>query len=311
MRRVAREAIELYSELGDPSGLAAAEHLLGVALGMEGRQADRAAAIERALVHSDDAGDMHVRRIIVASLARNLAERGPMPVGEAIARCEALLETDGSDPVIEATVTRCMSLLLAMAGRTDEALEHAERSGSTFDELRHQPHSAHFRTMAVEARRLAGDRVGAERELMGQWTFLRRLRDGAPDKRAAAVAFRLADLYCDEGRWVDAERFFAEALTLPDGGEYAGIVNRLAVEARLEAHYGRHEAAVALARRAVREVERSDDINLTARMWSALAAQLRGAGFDTEADDATARSLELYERKGNVAAATRLRADMP
>jgi class 3 adenylate cyclase/tetratricopeptide (TPR) repeat protein len=306
MERAAHEAIELYRELEDPAGLAAAEHLLGVALGMKGRQAERLDALERALAHSAESAGIEMRRRVIASFARTLAERGPTPVPEAIARCEALLADEGDDQVIGAVLARCLAMLYAMAGREGEALEHVERSGSTFDELRHSPHSAHFRTMAVEARRLSGDQAGAERELTAQWEFLRRLRGGEPDKRAAAAALRLADLYCDEGRWEEAERFFAEAVTLPDGGEYDDLAQRLAVEARLASHDGRTGEAVAFARRAVEEAERSDDLNLTARMWTALGEQLRAFALDGEADAAKARALELYRQKGNLTAAARL-----
>ena len=53
---VAREAIETFSELGDHSGLAAAERLLALSLGGQSRGSESLAARERALVHAEAAG---------------------------------------------------------------------------------------------------------------------------------------------------------------------------------------------------------------------------------------------------------------
>jgi len=43
-------------------------------------------------------------------------------------------------------------------------------------------------------------------------------------------------------------------------------------------------------------------------MWLALAEVQRAAGNEAEADQAVERALELYDRKGNIAAAARVRA---
>jgi hypothetical protein len=48
-------------------------------------------------------------------------------------------------------------------------------------------------------------------------------------------------------------------------------------------------------------------LNLTARTWEALVEVRRRRGEQAEADAAVANALELYEAKGNVAAAERLR----
>ena len=86
---------------------------------------------------------------------------------------------------------------------------------------------------------------------------------------------------------------------------------RLAGRARLAAHRGQHDEAVALARAAVELAEQTDMLNLRARIWLALAEVQRAAGNGAEADAAVATALELYEQKGNVAAAAALRAARP
>jgi hypothetical protein len=85
-------------------------------------------------------------------------------------------------------------------------------------------------------------------------------------------------------------------------------LRRLAVEARLAAHRGELEEAVALAERAVAESATREWPNHQAEMWVALAEVQLAAGRRDETDAAVARALELYEQKGNVAAAARVRA---
>ena len=49
-------------------------------------------------------------------------------------------------------------------------------------------------------------------------------------------------------------------------------------------------------------------LNLRARVWEAFAEVQRAGGQGAEAEAAFARALELYEQKGNVAAAAALQA---
>jgi hypothetical protein len=61
----------------------------------------------------------------------------------------------------------------------------------------------------------------------------------------------------------------------------------------------------------VAAAERHGAPNDTARVWLALAGAQRAAGLAEEADASVAAALDLYERKGNIAAAARLRAEIP
>ncbi len=70
--------------------------------------------------------------------------------------------------------------------------------------------------IAAEAKELAGDRAGAERELEAKWLYFRDTLGGAPDQRAMQAAYRLANLYCDDGRWDDAEECLAFYRDVPD-----------------------------------------------------------------------------------------------
>ena len=72
-------------------------------------------------------------------------------------------------------------------------------------------------------------------------------------------AYQLALLYCDEGRWEDAERWldYGREVPVPDYFRREAVLG-LAARARLAAHRGEPAEAAALARGAVENAERGD-----------------------------------------------------
>jgi hypothetical protein len=88
---------------------------------------------------------------------------------------------------------------------------------------------------------------------------------------------------------------------------HAQIAWRIA-RAKASAGLGAAKRAVAGARAAVELAATTDSSSLLAGALEALAAAHEAAGRSTEAAAAADEALELYEEKGNVAAAERLRA---
>ena len=311
---VAEAAVETFAQLGDSTGLALAERLRAMALAMVGRTSESSAALERALVHAEASGDQATRRRVVATLSFFLAggPHGGWPVGDAIRRCEDALESNRDDPVLEAVLTRSMSLLLAMAGRFDEARDLVERSSLVLDELNQLTISIVFQRTAAQTKELIGDRAGAEQERVARSMRARDAAAGARDMFAMAAAVELANFYCDGGRWDEAADSFSYAQDLPEPSLHPGTgAACLVVEARLAAHRGELPEALALARRAVALVEPMGNLDLRARVHVAFAEIQRSGGRTAEADAAIATAIELYERRGNVTAAERLRAAHP
>src|SRR5262245_66285454 len=93
-----------------------------------------------------------------------------MPVGAVIVRYEELREANRDDRMLEASITRLLSAVLAMAGRFDEAREWERRSTRVLEEAAIALGS---RSIVADAREVAGDRAGAERELEAQWHYFR------------------------------------------------------------------------------------------------------------------------------------------
>jgi tetratricopeptide (TPR) repeat protein len=305
MRSIAEAAIETFTELGDSRGLAVSERYLSIALTRLGHTADAAAVLERALVHAESSGDRAARRDIVGTLC-NVICAGPTPVPDAIHRFEDLLRSSRDDHVLEAVINRFLAVLVAMSGRSDRALDLVETSSRVLDDVNYLTASRTFRYSAAEARALAGDHAGAERELLEMWHGFTDTDEGI-DERAMHAASFLALLYCDDERWDDAAAClaFGGGVSLTESTSTA--IRRLAAGARLAAHEGRAADAVALALRALESAERTDYPTLRAVAWLALAEARRVGGETAEADAAVAEAIRLYEAKGNVVAAAALR----
>jgi tetratricopeptide (TPR) repeat protein len=305
---VAASAIETLREAGDEGGLALAERLLAVSLWRRGRAAESGVELERALVHADAAGEYVPLRQVVTTLA-GVVSSGPMPVADAMRRCEELLVRYRSDRALEAVIARFLAFLCAMAARYDEARELATRSSLVLDRLESAGQAWVYRSIAAQTKELLGDLAGAEQEHAAKWASLRDARGGVPDARAMQAAYELGLLYCEEGRWDDAAECVAYGNEVPEPVFYRPeAVLRVFLEARLAAHDGALDEAAASARRGVEQLEPTDLLGARARAWLTVAEVERMSRHDTEADAAVGTALELYDAKGNVAAAARLRA---
>jgi len=239
---------------------------------------------------------------------------GPTPAAEMTARCEELLATTDSDRVLDALLKRCLGLSYAMAGH-DNALALAAESSAVLDELHQALYSYLYRLGTAYTLELAGDRPGAERELLASWSYFSRPGLPGNDRREILAAYELASFYCDEGRFEEAEQLHRRHADLPLNGETVldHSILRQGVEARIAARAGRAEEALApakaaVARSAARGHEGRDRPQQTARALLALAEVQRAAGLSKQAAGSVARAIELYELKGNLAAADQARA---
>ena len=304
--RIAAKAIPALSRAGDERDLAYAVRLHGFAIGSTTGQAPQVGAeLERALEHARSSGDIHALRSAVRTVTANYLPSGPTPALEAIARCEELLGLAHDDRVLEATIKQPLALFYAMAGRPDDAEKHLGEALLVYDELPDTRFKYLYRWIVADTRELLGEPAEAEEQLLRVWRFFRDFQGETVDTRAVQVGLKLSRLYCDQGRFDEAARMLAYGAEAQVGWR---VAFRLAVQARLAAHDGRFEESIALGERAVEEGDtRPYNLDRRATMWATLATVLDISGRSSAAESARATALELYERKGNIAAAGRLR----
>src|SRR5262249_5147756 len=249
-RAAVADLLETFAELGDETGLAQGYRLLGATCRVRGRIAEATAWLERALSHAESSGDVVTRRVVTQALSMAHCW-GRARGGAATRRCEELRAANRDDRVLDAVIARHLSWLYAMAGRFDDARESWEWASHVLDEANMVVSSWVSQMHAAGAKELAGDIAGAERDLKSMWRDCRDALGEAPDLRAMHAAYRLANLYCDQGRWAEAEECLAFHGGHPVPEDATVAVHRPAATARLAAHDGELREAEAFAARAL------------------------------------------------------------
>jgi class 3 adenylate cyclase/tetratricopeptide (TPR) repeat protein len=295
---VAERTIPLLEELGDDLGLAKAWWLKSEPDVNACRWGARAEALERALEHARRSGDA-AEVATITSLHVQALYYGPMPVLDAIKQCERYLAEHPDNRSLEASVTGVLAGLRAMQGDFDEARSLRARSRELHEELGQRLRVATtFTILAAEIEELAG-RPG-EAASMLRWAYDTLDEMGAPSATATLAAF-LAEALCLEGRYDEAEEFSRISEDAPESDVVTQVLWRTA-RARAVADRDR-KTAEALAREALARTRATDYPDLEARALISLAAVL---GEGEEASQLKKDALGLYQRKGNLAAATRL-----
>jgi len=304
LRRIVEQALPELEELGDELGLAKAWRRIADVQWMANRWSEQARALERALEHAQRAGD---DREAAGALMRMPMSfyYGPMPVTDAMARAEALLERAQSSRVVQSTALVCLAGLHALAGDFEEARRLLAQGRAISDELGFRVWVAGFSLLAGDIEMLADDPAAAERELRRGSEAL-----GAMGERGllATVAAELARAVCAQGRYEEAERLTRVTEELARPLDVAAQISWHVVRATSLAGRGELESAEALARDAVRAAEQTDDLNRQGRVLVALAEIVRSAGREAEAVSLLERALDLFERKGNLVSADKLRS---
>jgi class 3 adenylate cyclase len=296
----AEAALPVFEELGDDAGLAQALWLMGVSDWNRGRVGNAEALAERALLHAERADDRHWRDQTLSLVAISTLY-GPAPAEQALERCRELLGHARGARGTEGFVTAYSALLEAMRGRFDAARRQAARAASILDDLgrRVTAAGACYFTAAIEL--LAGEPVRAEEIARSALETLEAVGETVNSPVLRAL---LAEALCLQDRFAEAEAAAeaSERTAWPD--DLRAQVGWRAARAQALAGQGRAAQAEELARQAVALVEDVDDLDLRANALVALAATVSGQ----ERASAYREALALYEAKGNVAAAERVRA---
>jgi predicted ATPase/class 3 adenylate cyclase len=292
--------IPVLEQVGDQRGLARAWRLRAVSEWVEARTAAAAEAWEQAAGHARLAGDEYERAKILAWVASSLWF-GPVPVDEAIRRCEEIRADVSGSLVSRAEVLRPLGALHGFAGRFDVARSFFATSASIFDELGLSLNSVTSHHEAV-VEMLAGNHAFAEEHLRAAYDTLEAM--GERSFRSTTAAF-LAQAAFGQGRFEEAEwaTKMSEELAQPD--DLLTQILWRGVRAKLLAGRGQFEDAETLAREAVTLAAMTDLVNFHADALADLAVVLEAAEHRTETSAILAEALRMYELKGNTVGASR------
>ena len=231
---------------------------------------------------------------------------GPRMASEGIARCKELLRVHEGDRASEANVEVWLGGLEAMCGNFEEARAHIERARQTYQDLglRAAVFDNCGRALAA-IELLAGSPAQAE-ELLQE--SCRQLQESRHTAVLATRAAELAAVLFEQGRYDDAAAWVRVAHRSAGADDLDAALSRQPVEARILARDGALTDAERLARETVSLVSRTDGLIRHAEALLALAEILELADCHTEAATALRDTLALFEQKGNLVAADRVRA---
>jgi DNA-binding SARP family transcriptional activator len=298
----AKRAVRIFDEVGDDRKLAKAWELLAWVPWFRCRAADAEAALLHALEHARRAGDRRTEAQSL-NLLVGAAWFGPLPVPDAIARCNDILARRTEQRRVKASALRALAGLRAMEGSFDEARRAAAECKAILDDLGLSVTAASATETYAIVELLAGEPAAAERELRRGYEILERMGETIVTPVLAALLARaLYELGQDEDALRATE--LSEQAAAPD--DLSAHVQWRTARAQILARAGSLDEAEAFAREAVALAEQTDFLVVHADALAALAEVLRLGGRPAEADPVLGDALRLYERKGNVVAAALL-----
>jgi ATP/maltotriose-dependent transcriptional regulator MalT len=221
---------------------------------------------------------------------------GPMPVPEAIERCEEILRLGSGHGEIEVSTRAKIAGLEAMRGDFDRARELYRRSKQVGDEFGLRLHVAAVANYSGPIELLAGDPERAEHELRGACRVFEELGETATLATSAAILARVLDV---RGERDEAMRWTEVSEASAPGSDLAPQFMWRSVRAKLLARRGAFDTALVLGTEAVDLAGRSDFSGYRGETLLDLAELLELTGDGDAAATAAAEARALFAAKGN------------
>ena len=296
-------AIPIFEAASDRAGLARAWRLQVVVHGTAGRYDEAAAAAERVVEYGVAAGDARMATR-GAQIYASAALAGTLPASEVRERCERLRAQVAGDRKAEAVILAVLAQVYAMQGDFARAREELERQRQMLAELGPSINAISTSIERARVESLAGDLPAAELELRADDAALAEI-----DERyfRSTVVGLLAGVLVELGRLEEAAAAVETARDLADEDDALSQILWRTAHARLLAEADKPDEAVAQAESAVALAADGDDIDLLGDVKSALGEVLLRAGRRDMAEPPLREALALYERKEDVASASRVR----
>jgi tetratricopeptide (TPR) repeat protein len=298
-RRVTDAVLPLLEREGDDYGQSRAWLLRGQVAWFSGRAESADEAWREAAESARRAGDQRELFEVIGYRAL-AAVLGPLPVDEAIRRCEEFGELVRASPLATALARNPLAYLHAAKGELDVAEGLLEWASETLRELGGVRAGASH----VEGwlRLLAGQPELAEARLRADVETLSSMGEGGALATTTAL---LAQAVFAQGRLAEAGELCRTAERIGAAEDTMTQPIWRGVQAKILAREGRCQEAEELAREAVALLEPTDLLSHRGDAMLDLADVLRTCARTEEADRVTRAGLALYELKGNATAAAR------
>ena len=300
----AGRALELYETTGDDTVATAAWDVLADVSWIRCRFAEAADAGSRAAEHAERAGDStRTSGLMVGNF--NCATSGPMPTSLAIALGEEILEALRRQPAQASGVLSSLGHLHAMRGEFEVARGLVIRALATREEGGVLTHAGRAESLGWEVEARSGNWEAAEREIRAACDALAALGDAGFLSTAAAM---LAHCLWRLGRVEEAEEYVAVSAATAASDDLSSQVLVRRARARVLSARGELPQAVAVAREAADLLVETDGLAQQGDTLLELAELLALAGRHEDAVAAARRALAAYEAKEHLVGAGRASA---
>jgi DNA-binding SARP family transcriptional activator len=301
LESVAERGREVLARHGDDGGLARAWWMLAWITWLRCRAGEAEAALTHTIEHARRAGALRVEASGL-NLLLGSGLFGPLPVDEAIRRCEEVLTHPNEQQRIEASACRALAVLRAMKGDFDDARALVGRDRAILEELGLGFQAAAATEGYGMVELLAGDPHAAERELRRGYEALQGMGEAPAFANVTAI---LAQALYAGGRYSEALRFSEMSQEAAADDDLSAQILWRGPRAKVLARRGRNKQAETLAGDAVAFAAQTDFLNQRGDALLDLAEVRRLDGRMAEARTAAEDAVTLYEAKGNVVSAAR------
>jgi class 3 adenylate cyclase/tetratricopeptide (TPR) repeat protein len=270
---------------------------------LQSRAAEQVRALEHALEHAREAGDLKVELEIVMHMAPAILF-GPLTVEEGMRHVDRVLETHGDLPSMQAFALHIRGHLWARMGQFDLAHDAIDQWRRPIRELGQDGLYAGSAGCVWDVCTWSEDWDRGEDALRESYAML----EGMGEKAfLSTIAAFLGEASYRHGKIDEADRYCALSEEFGASDDQLNEATWRTVRARVAAARGDLESAEALAREAVEIASATDYLELAAGALLGLAEVL-AATHKPGAQSAAREAAELYARKGNLVGEQRAHA---
>ena len=303
-KREAEAAIPVLERLGDDEGLARAWQALCVVGHMWCLAAELEVAAERAAFHAERVGNRSsLSAALEAYVLASLLGMGRPE--QMISRCEEVRARAPEDRFIEASSDFIQGIAEAMLGRAKEGRARHRHAMEIVEDLGMTLSVGYSRNYTGALEVIAGDFEAAEVAFRSGCEVLTELGEKGT---LSTMAGNLARVLLELDRFDEALGFARIADELGASDDRWTQVLWRGVRGRLLAQAGDLEEGLRLSEGALAMTEGTDAAELKGTAWTDLGEVYELAGRRDDARQAIGRGLEMYEQKGNLPVAERIRA---